>query len=232
MFDRICAQNGVRHLLTAPRSPTTTGKIERFHKTWRKEFVAVRDYQRATLAEAQAALDAWVVEYNRARPHQSLGDRPPMERFRLARARVEPVHVETGEIGGRRPLERAGPRPGGVTRWVDGNGRISVARYAYKVGRTFAGEMVEVVVSGGLVEIFHRQVLIATHVQRGQAALERSVRERPAPPRAPPDRARSPPPCAPAASGGIAFHAPLRLTFCDPCHWWITTWAERGTSLP
>ena len=184
LFDRVCAQNGVRHLLTAPRSPTTTGKIERFPKTWRNEFVAVRDYQHATLAEAQAALDGWVVEYNTARPHQSLGDRPPMERFRLARARVEPVHVETGEIGGRRPLERAGPRPGGVTRWVDGNGRISVARYAYKVGRTFAGEMVEVVVSGGLVEIFHRQVLIATHVQRGQAALERPVRERPAPPRA------------------------------------------------
>ena len=45
LFDRVCAQNGVRHLLTAPRSPTTTGKIERFHKTWRNEFVAVHDYQ-------------------------------------------------------------------------------------------------------------------------------------------------------------------------------------------
>ena len=32
------------------------------------------------------------------------------------------------------------------------------------------------VVSGGLVEIFHRQVLIATHVQRGQAALDRPGR--------------------------------------------------------
>ena len=73
LFDRICAQNGVRHLLTAPRSPTTTGKIERFHKTWRREFVAVHDYQHASVAEAQAALDAWVVEYNTVRPHQSLG---------------------------------------------------------------------------------------------------------------------------------------------------------------
>jgi transposase InsO family protein len=26
MFDRICAENGIRHLLTAPRSPTTTGQ--------------------------------------------------------------------------------------------------------------------------------------------------------------------------------------------------------------
>ncbi len=29
-------ENGIRHLLTAPRSPTTTGKVERFHKTVRK----------------------------------------------------------------------------------------------------------------------------------------------------------------------------------------------------
>jgi len=71
-----------------------------------------------------------------------------------------------------------------VTRWVDANGRIRVAKHAYKVGRTFAGELVEVVVSGGLVEIFHRQALIATHVQRGRATLDRPVRERPGAPRA------------------------------------------------
>jgi len=28
LFDRICRENGIRHLLTAPRSPTTTGKVE------------------------------------------------------------------------------------------------------------------------------------------------------------------------------------------------------------
>jgi len=35
LFDRVCRENGIRHLLTAPRSPTTTGKVERFHKTVR-----------------------------------------------------------------------------------------------------------------------------------------------------------------------------------------------------
>ena len=39
LFDRICAENGIRHLLTAPRSPTTTGKVERWHKTMRAEFL-------------------------------------------------------------------------------------------------------------------------------------------------------------------------------------------------
>src|SRR4051794_31373755 len=39
LFDRICRENGVEHLLTAPRAPTTTGKIERFHRNLRAEFL-------------------------------------------------------------------------------------------------------------------------------------------------------------------------------------------------
>jgi transposase InsO family protein len=35
LFDRICRDNDIKHLLTAPRSPTTTGKVERWHKTLR-----------------------------------------------------------------------------------------------------------------------------------------------------------------------------------------------------
>ena len=39
LFDRICRENGIKHMLTAPRSPTTTGKVERWHKTLRREFL-------------------------------------------------------------------------------------------------------------------------------------------------------------------------------------------------
>ena len=35
LFDRICRENGITHRLTQPRSPTTTGKIERFHRSLR-----------------------------------------------------------------------------------------------------------------------------------------------------------------------------------------------------
>ena len=84
MFDRICAENGIRHLLTAPRSPTTTGKVERWHKTIRTEFLTEHDRRHATLADLQQALDAWVVHYNTERPHQAFGMGPPIERFQLA----------------------------------------------------------------------------------------------------------------------------------------------------
>jgi transposase InsO family protein len=53
-FDRICVGNGIRHLLTAPYSPTTTGKIERLHKTMRKELLEGRRF--ASIHEAQTEI--------------------------------------------------------------------------------------------------------------------------------------------------------------------------------
>jgi transposase InsO family protein len=40
LFDAICREQGIEHLLTQPRSPTTTGKIERFHRSVRTEFLS------------------------------------------------------------------------------------------------------------------------------------------------------------------------------------------------
>ncbi|MDT4939850.1 MAG: hypothetical protein QOG80_3521, partial [Pseudonocardiales bacterium] len=70
LFDRVCRENGIQHLLTQPRSPTTTGKIERFHRAIRTEFRTDRIF--ASLTAAQAELDEWVAHYNTQRPHQGL----------------------------------------------------------------------------------------------------------------------------------------------------------------
>jgi transposase InsO family protein len=170
LFDKICHNNSVKHLLTAPYSPTTTGKVERFHKTMRQEFFIDHDRVHATIAEAQHALDAWVVEYNCDREHQSLGDRPPAERFALAALRAADI-VDEEEVT--EVVERT--RPHGVSRWVDQQGFISVVKHRYRVGPTYAGEPVEVVVQGGLVEILHAGVVVATHAERRS---ERAVKDR------------------------------------------------------
>src|SRR6266699_6141379 len=39
LFERICRENGITHRLTRPRSPTTTGKIERLHQTLQLELL-------------------------------------------------------------------------------------------------------------------------------------------------------------------------------------------------
>ena len=90
LFDRVCRENGITHRLTQPRSPTTTGKVERFHRTLRTEFRTDRVF--ADLATAQAELDDWVMEYNQRRPHSAIGMVPPIERFsRRDRAGPEPA---------------------------------------------------------------------------------------------------------------------------------------------
>jgi transposase InsO family protein len=165
LFDRICANNGIRHLLTAPYSPTTTGKVERFHKTMRSDFLVDHDRVHPSIEALQGALDEWAGEYNTKRPHQSLGDRPPAERFALATAH-RAADLEMPHIPDETPLSA---RPPGVNRWVDQRGSIGLGGFRYRVGATFAGEPVEVVVRSGLVEILHAGVLVATHAERRRA---------------------------------------------------------------
>ena len=152
LFDRLCREHGVRHLLTAPRSPTTTGKVERFHKTVRSELLAGRVF--ASPEEAQAALDAWVAGYNAERPHQGIGMATPAERFapgappRLPDAGAEP------------------PAPAVQQRRVDAGGRLSFEDHRYQVGAWLAGETVALACAGDLLEVRHRGVLVASHARR------------------------------------------------------------------
>jgi transposase InsO family protein len=165
LFDRICQENGIRHLLTAPRSPTTTGKVERFHKTLKSEFLGGQIFD--SIDEAQGAIDAWVSEYNTQREHQSLGNRPPAERFALARPdRLEPVSVPAAVTSAPTPR---------LMRRVRTNGTVSLMNCKYRVGRYLVGQNVEVVLNQGVVEIFSDSVLVANHARKHPPELDDSV---------------------------------------------------------
>jgi transposase InsO family protein len=178
LFDKICTDNGIRHILTAPRSPTTTGKIERWHKTLRREFLDGKVFD--SIEHAQAELVVWVRHYNHERPHQSIGHVPPIERFQLAEPREKPA----------KPLVETSVAPGAVTtRRVSAKGTIGFATAVYKAGAWLAGQTVEVVCEGGLVQIHHRGVLVATHARRHPvdkqtAGVERNRKPRPSRPSA------------------------------------------------
>jgi transposase InsO family protein len=172
LFDRLCRDNGIEHLLTAPRSPTTTGKIERFHKTLRAEFLTGKTF--ASISDAQAQLDKWVQHYNLERPHQSLGMAVPWQRFRLAQA--ESLVVDEPVVIAAEPSSHPT-----VTRRVGKSGLISFAAVHYRAGIWLAGEDVTVTCDGGLVHLEHRGVRVATHARRHRidkqsAGLRRGVR--------------------------------------------------------
>jgi transposase InsO family protein len=100
MFERICRENGITQRLTKPRSPTTTGKIERLHQTLQQELLTVHE-PFASIEEAQAAVDAWRAGYNADRPHQSLAMAFPAARFARATGQILSLRI---------PSELAQPR--------------------------------------------------------------------------------------------------------------------------
>src|SRR3546814_854125 len=189
LFDRICRENGIKHLLTAPRSPTTTGKVERWHRTLRQEFLTGLVF--ADVADAQARLDEWVHSYNHDRPHQSLGMVAPWERFRLAAATPASIVLE-----GAAPDTTTAQPP--ATRRVSERGTVSFAKVAYKAGVWLAGETIELVCDGRLVHLHHRGVLIATHARRHKVADQAKATARGQ--KRPPRRTSTPRPTASSAS--------------------------------
>jgi transposase InsO family protein len=161
LFDRICRENGVDHLLTAPRSPTTTGKIERFHRTLRVEFDTRQVFQ--NLKTAQEALDEWVIYYNTQRPHQSLGDVPPESRFKGAEGNL---HRELTS----RP-ERHGEH--WVSRRVASNGIVSVGYQQVSVGRNYSGNSCDVLVTSGVLQFWVGNELLKTVVRETKGEIRK-----------------------------------------------------------
>jgi len=149
LFDRICRENGVDHILTAPRTPTTTGKIERFHRTLRQDFNTRQIFR--NLKTAQEALDEWVTYYNTQRPHQSLADATPQSRFRS----------DDGQV--RRQLrhpERNGEQ--WVSRRVAPNGIVCVDSQHISVGKHYGGNTCDVLVTDGLFQFWVGNELLKT----------------------------------------------------------------------
>ncbi len=153
LFERVCRENGIAQRLTKPRSPTTTGKIERFHRTLREEFlnhVAPLESPEA----AQQAVDGWVSAYNHQRPRQALDMATPASLFRpngptrldapptkppepstaaaLTVAVIESAPAPPAE-GGAVELEARVPPSGGLT---IRSGRQTISLHEAMAGRT------------------------------------------------------------------------------------------------
>jgi transposase InsO family protein len=168
LFDRVCRENGIDHLLTAPRSPTTTGKIERFHRSLRAEFLTGRVF--ASPAAAQRELDGWVREYNTRRPHQALEMATPAQRFTPAADGGPELVLPAPERAGR-------DGEGWVARKVTTNGVICVSWQQFSVGKHRAGRQVDVHVTADLLQVWDGDDLIKTVVRttRGEVRKKRAA---------------------------------------------------------
>ncbi|OBA94583.1 transposase, partial [Mycobacteriaceae bacterium 1482268.1] len=169
LFDAICREHGIEHLLTQPRSPTTTGKIERFHRSLRAEFLSNRA-PFPNLQVAQQALDEWVEDYNTSRPHQALKMDTPAQRFHAMTPPSPPSNSATA----------ATCRSGDdwVSRRVCANGIVCVSWQQVCIGRHHAGERCDVHVDGELLRFWVGDQLVKTaaRTSTGRVRNKRALR--------------------------------------------------------
>jgi transposase InsO family protein len=164
LFDRVLRENGVKHRLTQPRSPTTTGKVERFHRALRSEFDTGRVFK--SLRAAQAELDEWVAYYNTERPHQAIGMIVPAERFRHgpvgASGESLPLQLDAGAADPR--ADRTGPE--WVARRAGSNGVVSVNWQQVCLGAAAAGRNIDVHVGAEVMQFYDGAELLKTAVRQ------------------------------------------------------------------
>jgi transposase InsO family protein len=171
LFDRICRENAITHRLTGVRSPTTTGKVERFHKTLRTELLATLA-PFPSLEVAQKVIDDWVQDYNSHRPHQGIGMATPAARFQ--------ADQPTGDaLGLRLPAQLSSPVP---APWgplelelvVPACGNLGLAGRQLWLSRRYAGRKVRLWIDHQVIHLSADGRLLKTVASRfTQAELPR-----------------------------------------------------------
>jgi len=141
-FEARLIRLGIRVAHGRPYHPQTQGQVERLHGTLEREVFP--RLPRDSLPPFPAGLDHWrQCVYNPLRPHEALGDRPPLFRWRPS-PRLRPTALPVIEYP-----------PGAVLRKVAGTGGIRWRRAQILAGNGLIGEFVRVEEADGSVTLWY-----------------------------------------------------------------------------
>ena len=121
---------GIRVSHSRPQHPQTQGKDERFHRTLKRELLDRSGFN--SIQACQDAFNGWRDQYNLIRPHEALGQRPPVSRY-TASARALPAQLPTVEYD-----------DGDDVRKVRRHGQLHFKGRDYFVGEGLTGEFVAI----------------------------------------------------------------------------------------
>jgi transposase InsO family protein len=143
-FDARLIRVGIRPVHGRPYHPQTQGKVERMHGSANDELIyfnARRDCTQHFIADVHA----WREVYNHLRPHEALGDCPPLSRWRPS-DRKRPGHLP----------EPSYPQ-GSLLRKVCAEGIVRFGGCRILVGRGISSQMVAIEDHGQQLKIFYCQ---------------------------------------------------------------------------
>lgn len=141
----ICARLEIRLIYSRPYEPQSKAKLERFHRTFRAQFLSELQHEKITqLADLNARLWAWIQQVYHRRLHESLNGLSPLERFQQDLVHVRPLHMSAGQY------ENAFHHR--LVRKVRKDGSISYNGIRYEVDYSLSGKQVVLVVDPHLVQ--------------------------------------------------------------------------------
>lgn len=121
---------GIRVSHSRPYHPQTQGKDERFHRTLKRELLDRFGFN--SIDACQQAFNGWRHQYNLIRPHEALGQEPPISRFAPS-ARAFPDQLPAIEYD-----------DGDDVRKVRRHGQLYFEGRDYFVGEGLTGEFVAI----------------------------------------------------------------------------------------
>lgn len=88
----VCARLGMHLIHCRPYTPTSKGKLERWHRTVRDQFLSELDVSKiANLSDLNARLWGWLEEVYHKTPHGGLGGVTPLARYQKDLDKIRPL---------------------------------------------------------------------------------------------------------------------------------------------
>jgi len=135
----ICARLGINLIYCRPYAPEGKGKLERWHRTLRDQFLSELDLTRVhDLADLNARLWAWVEGIYHQRPHSSLQGNTPLQRYQQDLPRIRQLGQRAAKLD-----ELFYHR---LTRQVRKDGTIAYQGERFEVPYELSGQKIQLVI--------------------------------------------------------------------------------------
>ena len=177
----VCARLGIALIFCRPYAPEGKGKLERWHRTFRDQFLSELDPRLITsLDDLNARLWAWIEQVYHQTVHSSLDGLTPLARYQRDLPRIRSLGTQATQLDALFHHR--------VTRFVRKDGTVSYLAQRFEVPYELSGKTVRLVVDP------HAQRVVGVEDQAGESlgqatALDRlanvhRTRRKPEPPEA------------------------------------------------